>query len=181
MNSEVSQPIKEVSEVTPTITTVSTVIPTTVIPTTTVPTIQRTPTVTPTVSKTPTRLNTGTILKRTLGTGTGTLEIDNKVSSDTIMSITNPKDEKTALLKVYIKAADKYTISNIPDGVYRLFYVSGEDWNDDIDMFNVVSDASKFDDSLTYDQNANYWSATLYPVVDGNALTTSISASEFPK
>lgn len=187
LSSCISQPEKTTEKTTtisPSVTTttsmpISTPMPT--VPTTAIPTIQKTASASPTATQTPVRLQTGTVLKRTLSRGTGTLEIDNKINSDTIMSLSLYSDEQTSLFKVYIRAADKYTISDIPDGVYTLFYMSGKDWNASAERFNSMDETSKFDDSLAYDQSANFWSATLYPVEGGNALTTSVSESEFPR
>ncbi len=137
------------------------------------------PTVVPTVSSTPVQLKTGTILKRSLGKGSGILEADNKINSDTVLSVTSPDDLQTALLKVYIRAGDTFKISDIPNGVYVLVYMSGKDWNSGTNQFNIIDEISRFDQSLEY-SGGDYWTATLYPIVGGNAATTSIPASEFP-
>ncbi len=137
------------------------------------------PIVTPTIVSTPVQLKTGTILKRSLGKGSGILEADNKINSDTVLSITSPDDLQTALLKVYIRAGDTFKISDIPNGVYVLVYMSGKDWNSGMNQFNTIDEISRFDQSLTY-SGGDYWTATLYPIVGGNAATISIPASEFP-
>lgn len=131
----------------------------------------------------PVSLKTGTILKRTLVKGVGTLEIDNKVDSDAVISLARTSNIQESILKIYIRAADKYTISDIPDGTYIICYMSGKNWNSDVNKFSTINEISRFDKELIYNGSGNYiisWIVTLYPVAGGNATTTNIPESEFP-
>jgi len=121
---------------------------------------------------------TGTILKRNLDTGIGILEIHNEVNDDTVLAIAN--SQKESLLKVYIQKTDMYTITDIPEGTYILYYMAGKDWNEYTNKFDSIIETSRFDQELIYDPNIQGYGVTLYPVEGGNTPTTNIPESEFP-
>ncbi|MGQ9622322.1 MAG: hypothetical protein ACUVTO_02590 [Candidatus Caldatribacteriaceae bacterium] len=73
---------------------------------------------------------TGTIVKdtRTIRGGWGSLTIENGFQYDVVVFLTHYEGKK-ALYAVYIRANDKFTIPEIPEGVYNLYFVIGENWD----------------------------------------------------
>ncbi|MCS7287219.1 MAG: hypothetical protein RMK30_10295 [Anaerolineae bacterium] len=154
------------------------------------PTITQTPTPTVTPTKTPTptptlpprRLNTGTFIKQAISLdGYGELKVENGTDLDAIVVFTTPEGE--TLFAVYIQAHDEFTVSGIPDGVYKLFFMMGEDWDEKRGQFTRKVRREVFEDSFPYTTTpttATAWHVTLHPVVGGTAATEEVGEDEFP-
>lgn len=129
------------------------------------------------------RLNTGTFLIRN-SAGIGELTIRNGVNYDALIVLSRPDRPKDVVISVYIRSQDSYTISNIPDGIYILYYSLGNDWNDQLKEFSIVESFSRFDEELRFEttsSSSTTYSATLYGTIEGNARTMNVDRSEFPK
>ena len=131
-------------------------------------------------------LSTGTILRRTLGSdGNGDLTIKNGLNFDAIAVLTRSDFPNEAVLSVYIGTNSSYTISYIPGDAYYLFYKTGKDWDDSIRKFTIPGESKRFENKLIYGSPLDYdeqsYIATLEQVDDGNAPTTSVRESDFPK
>lgn len=162
---------------------------------TAIPVVTMTPvplkTVIPTETETPVpvkspqdyrRLSTGTFLVRT-STGMGELTIENGIDFDAIIVLSRSDMPKEAVISVYIRSKDSYTISNIPDGTYILYYSLGNDWDNQLKEFSISEGSSRFEAELKFETTNSFsttYSATLYGVVEGNARTRHVDKSEFP-
>lgn len=127
---------------------------------------------------------TGTIFKNKMSSGDGTLEIKNGLSYDAVAVLSASNNPKVSVFSVFIRAHDSYTINNIPDNNYILYYTLGEDWNKETGKFNVTKESSRFDDEAVYTTNGGYFTtykATLDPVPGGNASTKSVNIEDFPE
>ncbi|MGE5403275.1 MAG: hypothetical protein ACM3NG_00295 [Candidatus Doudnabacteria bacterium] len=131
----------------PSVTPAPTIVPTstpTVAPTAT-PTI---PTATP--MSPPRSLNTGTYLVNKLALGEGRLSVDNNMSSDAVIILANESDPKHAVMAVYVKSTDKFTVVGIPDGKYVLYDMVGIDWDNGAKKFVATSENARFAEMLEY-------------------------------
>lgn len=81
------------------------------------------------------------------------------------------------LLKAFIPAGSTYA-TNIPDGVYCIKYIHGENWYGDDIMFGYQCAASKADKNFTF-FNGNGYSIKLYSVRNGNLQTSKIRLGDF--
>jgi len=81
-------------------------------------------------------------------------------------------------MSFYLRAKDQYTFSNIGTGSYTLWYKLGECWDSDSKKFVRDMGAYRFDDILDYTYNTAGYSAKIYGVVGGNALTTTVPADQ---
>lgn len=126
---------------------------------------------------------TGTILKNTVSDGNGMLKIINRFSDDSVVALTRSNDSNISVLSVYIRSHDSYTINNISDNSYKLYYKLGEYWNNDSGKFSVTKENSKFDKEWTYSPTVNH--TIMYTVVldmtQGNAKKVHIYPENFPK
>jgi hypothetical protein len=120
--------------------------------------------------------------------GNATLTIKNGGSSDAIICLYSVSDDRT-IRNEYVRRSSNYTISNIPQGEYRIRVFYGNDWNPTLENScgkkgNFESDISfsEFDGTKYFeDSDRGFTTATitLYSVVGGNASSSSIDQSQF--
>ncbi len=121
--------------------------------------------------------------------GLGELQIKNGTNLDAIAKLVNTTVSKS-IFTVYIKANSTYTIKNVKDGNYKLFFNLGNDWNSQIKAFNVNSGYEVFEDLFDFTtreyEEGDYirtryskFEVTLNPVIGGQAKTDNINAVEF--
>jgi hypothetical protein len=121
--------------------------------------------------------------------GLGELQIKNGTNLDAIAKLVNMTINKS-IFTVYIKANSTYTIKNVKDGNYKLFFNLGNDWNSQIKAFNVNSGYEVFEDLFDFTtreyEEGDYirtryskFEVTLNPVIGGNAETKNVNAVEF--
>jgi hypothetical protein len=72
-------------------------------------------------------LSTGTIIRTLRSDGNGELTIKNGLNYDAVAVMTRSNDLNEALLSVYIRAGNSYTISNITNWLFSHF-ISGDWW-----------------------------------------------------
>jgi Tol biopolymer transport system component len=130
--------------------------------------------------------STGTFLQdERQGGGYGELTIDNGRDEDAVAVLVTLDDDP--VLWVYIRAGDAFTITDIPDGLYALYFVIGEGWDREINEFATAVRRARFKDLLAFEttRSATYITystitVTLHPVTGGTAVTQDVPASAFP-
>jgi len=113
--------------------------------------------------------------------GKGILEIDNGTSRDSLIVLTDLGD--IPQIAVYLQSESQHNLSGIPDGVYKIYFASGTDWDPEKKMFREDLDFQEFSDVINYETlpgRSTQWSLTLQPVEGGTAATNRISDSQFP-
>lgn len=120
--------------------------------------------------------------------GNATLTIKNGGSSDAIICLYSLSDGRTVRNK-YVRRSSNYTISNIPQGEYKIRVFYGNDWNPTLrnscgKKGNFESDISfsEFDGAKYFEDSERGFTTatiTLYSVVGGNASSSSIDQSQF--
>jgi len=120
--------------------------------------------------------------------GNPSLTIKNGGSSDAIICLYNILDERT-IRNEYVRKSSNYTISNIPQGDYKIRVFYGNDWNPNLENScgkkgNFESDInfSEFDRTEYFEDSERGFTKatiTLYTVVGGNASSSSIDQSKF--
>ena len=112
--------------------------------------------------------------------GKGQLTIKNGTEDDAVVKIINAN--KASIGEYYIDANNEYTINDIVDGNYSLYFSLGKNWDEQGNKFITCKSFAKFDDNFnyitTYAQYTTY-SVTLNPVIGGTANTTSVDESAF--
>jgi hypothetical protein len=131
-------------------------------------------------------LPNGTVLFSDTSDGLGTLSISNGSGSDAVVKLITNGGSK--VYEVYIQVGDNYTIRHISDGVYRLAFEFGSNWDTTQKTFLVDRSAESFDDTFNFEtsdltSSIQYttFNVTLNPVADGNATTSTLDPSEFDK
>ena len=72
----------------------------------------------------------------------------------------------------------------VPLGAYKLYFATGKTWYGIDDLFGEDTVYRKCDSTFSFTDNyESYsgWTVTLYPVVDGNMDTVTVSETDFPK
>ncbi len=144
---------------------------------------QQIPTVS--VSQTPYNfLPNGTVLFSSRAfSGSGILTISNASGgSDAIVKLITNGGVK--VYSVYIRANNSYSIKKINDGVYRVLFSFGSDWDTNQKKFLVNPSAESFDDTFDFETTETQYttySITLNPVVGGKATTSSLTPNDFDK
>lgn len=120
--------------------------------------------------------------------GNASLTIKNGGSSDAIICLYSVSDDRT-IRNEYVRRSSNYTISNIPQGEYKIRVFYGNDWNPTLDNScgkkgNFESDInfSEFDGTEYFEDSERGFTRatiTLYTVVGGNASSSSIDQSKF--
>jgi hypothetical protein len=155
-------------------TVVPTILPTAQPSTTTAP-----PTIAPIKS-----LQTGTQITWAHQGGYGQLVIRNEVKGQDIVAILAPEDDPgTAVLAVYVKSGDEYTVDGVTDGRYVLYDMVGTNWDDLNKKFLHTSEYARFDSTLNYyttDTESKKYTVTITGAGSGDALSRRIGQDDMP-
>jgi hypothetical protein len=116
--------------------------------------------------------------------GRGTLTIDNGGSRDSVITAT--KDGRPTF-SVYVREGKKYTVSDVSDGGYKLYFTSGVDWDSDARAFSRDCSFQRFQDTMAFrtTRTATHvrwstWKITLHAVSGGDARTTGVDPGDYP-
>lgn len=123
--------------------------------------------------------------------GLGELKIDNGTDMDAMAKLVYSPINKS-ICAVYIKAKSVYTIPEISDGEYMLYFTHGQNWDNINKKFLKNKAYSKFEDNFEFitKEQTKYngvetiystFEITLHPVISGTANTDEINAEEFEK
>lgn len=116
--------------------------------------------------------------------GSYDLTVENYTYADAIICIYDIYSDQT-IRNEYVKHNSTYTLSNIPDGYYKIRVVYGNDWNPNMKspcgssgFFESDVDFKETDDSKHFEAGygAKY---TLHAVVGGNTSSSEIDKSKF--
>ncbi len=127
------------------------------------------------------RPSTGLMVDKYTTLGWGELTIDNGSEFDQFVLLTDLN--KNIIAAAYIRYDENYTLEDIPEGEYLVFFTGGSDWNDGENGFDNVASYSMFEDSFDFivkGEKISMWSITLHPVVGGNAETSRVDLEDFP-
>lgn len=121
-------------------------------------------------------------------------------SMDAVVVLTRTSAPRKPVISCYLRARRSFTVTDIPDGSYRVYYAIGKDWNTYTDDFLTVAERRRFDDvckfttrtwttswsdsAYRYTQgHARYtvWRISLNPVAGGKGHTSSAPENKFPK
>jgi uncharacterized protein YraI len=131
---------------------------------------------------------TGIIRSHVKKPGLGKLQIQNK-SVDGVAILTDLKD--APVMAAYVRGADEdnkqkgeaVTLTGIPDGVYRLYFAHGKQWNGNEKKFEESVERQRFEDIFKFETKGGMytvWEVTLFPVTGGNATSEQVGESDFP-
>jgi uncharacterized protein YraI len=145
------------------------------------PTPSPEPTLPPTATPPPPfRPPTGMLEDHSPG-GQGKLLIKNGTDADALVILTG-LDEK-AVKSAYIRNAESFNVTGIPDGTYRLYYSKGEGFNKETNRFTKNATYQRLDATIEFTTSATQytaWEVTLYGVVGGNVGSEQVDPSKFP-
>jgi tetratricopeptide (TPR) repeat protein len=136
------------------------------------------------------RPDTGTFLKDSTRDGLGGLKIINDNPTLDAVAVLTASD-KQPLLALYIRSKESFTISNIKDGSYNMFFELGSSWDALSSKFTTDSEFYSLDSPLTFktsedSEGTKYhiWTVALERAVPGaNAAGQRIPVNEkdFPE
>lgn len=118
--------------------------------------------------------------------GLGTLTVENGGSQDGFVRLST--DASTlAVAAGYVRSDDTLELTGIPDGTYRLFYCTGQNWRSNPPGFMKNQSCRRFVDALSYTTTHGYtrvewstWTVSLHAVPSGTAETARIDAADLP-
>jgi hypothetical protein len=123
------------------------------------------------------------------------VEIDNQTFNDAVVLLVNAYDDRK-IRNEYVRKRTKFKMTGVPDGVYYIRMMSGNNWNPNIKVGPLTGGFSK-NRSISGNSNPNDWmkigttyadsdgryyegfSQTLHEVVGGNVEKESLTANEF--
>ncbi len=124
---------------------------------------------------------TGAVLVQQGRTGDGQLAAVNGGSTDAYVTVASGRQ---VIRGVYVRAGERTTISDVPDGTYDIYFATGSGWNEDIRGFTANRHATRYDDPFTFATTSTQftsWTVTLTPVVGGNAQSSDLPADAVPR
>jgi hypothetical protein len=127
------------------------------------------------------RLGTGTFTQDARAGGGGQLEINNNGDVDAVVSLVTGGQPTFG---VYVGAGSSFTVGSIPDGTYDVYFTTGLDWNSPARSFTRSCSFTKYDDTFPFQTTATttaIWTITLQKVIGGNATTTDLDPSQYPR
>lgn len=130
------------------------------------------------------RYDDGTILANAFVEGKHQWAVDNGLDRDAIVLLTTTTEPRQTLLSVYIWANSTYKFAGIPDGMYSIYFTTGQDFDELSGSFTRNVRHGRFDKPVTFQAEGNQYTIytiTLHGVPGGNAPTTNVPSSLFPK
>lgn len=135
------------------------------------------------------RPETGTFVKDTMRGGLGELTIINdNHKQDALAVLTN--SDKAALIAVFIRSDESFTISGIADGTYDVYFKLGNKWDSNSAKFSEKGDHYRLDRPIVFETTQTLdgieycaWTLALKNAVDNAnmaARKVPVSESEFP-
>jgi hypothetical protein len=130
------------------------------------------------------RPSNGTYVRDGNRGGRAELAIDNGGSADAVVTLS--EGGKPAI-SVYVRKGRTYTVMDVSDGSYAVFFSGGSGWDGAARAFGRNCTFSRFEDQLkfrtTRDARGIYWQnfrITLQPVIGGTARTNDVDPDDFP-
>jgi len=126
------------------------------------------------------RLKTGMVLTRKGGTGPGELVIRNGNSREGVVKLVAGAKRTT----VYVGRKANATVTQIPDGNYRVFFATGVSWDGARNTFSRSCGFTRFDENMKFTSGGGRYvrfTITLNAVKGGSARTSQIDPSDFPR
>ena len=116
--------------------------------------------------------------------GRAELAIENGGPADAVVTLS--KGGKPAI-SVYVRKDKTYTVKDVSDGSYAVFFTSGADWDGAARAFGRNCTFQRHENPLrfrtTQDASGIYWQnfrITLHPVIGGTARTEDVNPDDFP-
>jgi hypothetical protein len=130
------------------------------------------------------RLKNGTFVRSGGRGGRSSLKINNGGSADAVVTLARGR---TRVLSVYVRKKNKFTVSSVRDGKYRIYFTTGKDWDGKARAFTRGCTFERFDDSISFKTTFtatqilwNNWRITLNRIAGGNATTSPVDPGSFP-
>jgi DNA-directed RNA polymerase subunit M/transcription elongation factor TFIIS len=139
----------------------------------------------------PTKYNslpTGTRIQEDAGTnGNGELTVENGTTEDAVARLFEVGTDQTVRW-FFAQAGTSAHVTRIPQGIYRLTFTTGLNWDESQDAFSWHPSYSEFERTFEYKEQRDservqykQISVTLNPVAFGNVSTKAITREEFLK
>jgi hypothetical protein len=87
------------------------------------------------------------------------------------------------LLSVYVRGGATSRVTGVRDGVYRVYYTKGVDWDPHARTFTRQCAFERFDGTFDFKTTATQstaWTVGLEPATGGNVNASEIDPSDFP-
>jgi hypothetical protein len=125
-----------------------------------------------------------TLISQYTGSG-GSLTVSNGTNQDAFVKLVEPASG-TLVAEFFVESGSSFRQEQIPDGVYKVLFVLGNNWNANTQSFTKNKRFAKFDKPLNFtttqvSDGIEYraFKITLHSVSDGNASTSRVNEREF--
>jgi hypothetical protein len=117
--------------------------------------------------------------------GHGVLRIINGTEFDAVVNLVDSDSHET-VRSVYVRNHNRYSFRRLNPGIYRAYFTTGTDWDENEDSFNCNTDYKEFGRSLVLEERTDSRGTeyseleiTLHPVVAGNVVSAKIPKAGF--
>lgn len=115
----------------------------------------------------------------------GSLHIINHTGADGAVKLVDATTRRVERF-VYVRAGEDATVRGIGEGVYRVMFTQGRDWDPYAMRFQQQPSFAEFEDRLDFSHRRtgdgvtySKYELTLHQVLDGNARTRDIGSKDF--
>ena len=126
------------------------------------------------------RPGNGKVIVSPKRSGQGELKIDNGTSEDGYITVASGKQ---VVVGIYVRAGSNASVSDVPDGTYTIYFLSGSGWNSTLRTFTSGASGQRFEQSFAFEttsRSSTIWSITLQPSIGGNARSEDVDPADVP-
>jgi len=123
-------------------------------------------------------LNGALVYDARAGEGSGSLNVQNVLTTDTVMVLIGAQDQK--VLAFYVRAGETFNFTGIPDGDLRVYYSVGSDWNWSTGSFTIANAYRQYNQPYTFTVTDGLGSVYLMTIEQSPAGVTDIPMETFP-
>ena len=125
--------------------------------------------------------NGSLLLDRRDRKGNGSLYLSNSTFEDSLVVLCDEVDQPLAAVYIYMKAS--HTLDKIADGSYRLYFMTGKDWDGDEGAFMETNHRRVMSNLLAFNSTgatATRWVITMMVNGTGTNSTLPVEPDDFP-
>jgi hypothetical protein len=109
--------------------------------------------------------------------GQGILTAYNAMKDDSVVVLSDMQGKP--LRAIYVRGGERMSLYGIPDGMYKIFFTTGQSWDWSQALFTASAVMLKFNDPVSYTGGATRLGISIQPV-SADTGTNIVSVQDFP-
>jgi len=133
----------------------------------------------------PVRPPTGTYFLNELSRGEKSrLRLKNQKELDIVVVMCSSQQPNTPLAAIYVRSSESHTVMKVPEATYVLYYILGQDWDEEEKKFLEEVGHFRFSDEFRFSESSSkytIWTITFGVVKGEGAPVRTVNEDEFPR